>query len=52
MSDIGKNNHELRQIDSEGHAKYGYATSDMKRDILINKGPRVVKCTIEPYSVS
>ena len=37
MSDIGKNNHELRQIDSEGHAKYGYATSDMKRDILKNK---------------
>ena len=37
VSDIGKNNHELRQIDSEGHAKYGYATSDMKRDILKNK---------------
>ena len=37
VSDIGKNNHELRQIDSEGHAKYGYATYDMKRDILTNK---------------
>ena len=40
-SDIGKNNHELRQIDSEEHLKYGYATSDMKRDILKDKLPRV-----------
>ena len=29
-----KNNSDLRQIGSEGHAKYGYSTSDMKRDIL------------------
>ena len=34
VKDIEKKNYELRQIDSEGHAKYGYATSYMKRDIL------------------
>ena len=33
MRDIGKKNYELRQIDSEGYAKYDYATSYIKRDI-------------------
>ena len=28
---------QLKQIDSEGHAKYGCSTPDMKRDILIKK---------------
>ena len=28
---------QLRQIDLEGHAKYGHSTPDMKRDILKNK---------------
>ena len=34
---------QLGQIDSEGHAKYGYSTPNVKRDILKNKWPRVVK---------
>ena len=34
---------QLRQIDSEGHAKYGCSTPNMKRDILKYKWPRVVK---------
>ena len=34
---------QLRQIDSEGHAKYGCSTPNMKRDIWKNKWPRVVK---------
>ena len=34
---------QLGQIDSERHAKYGCSTPNMKRDILKNKWPRVVK---------
>ena len=34
---------QLGQIDLKGHAKYGCSTPNMKRDILKNKWPRVVK---------
>ena len=34
---------QLGQIDSEGHAKHACFTPNMKRDILKNKWPRVLK---------